>query len=145
MKESIFEASEALQKMEGMKKTKSTSFHHYSWNSEVETTWISLIGWHHKTSIQYWWFYLLMYISIYFNNNKHYLFISSGLQLVLMTAGPSNVYGQRGISATTWVEKLYVSYVSVDLLNSKSSIWRDTWKINILKCTASMKQPEERY
>ena len=24
-------------------------FHQYSWNSEVETTWISLIGWHHKT------------------------------------------------------------------------------------------------
>ena len=46
----MFEASEALQKMEGMKKIKSTSFHQYSWNSEVETTWISLIGWHHKTS-----------------------------------------------------------------------------------------------
>ena len=25
-------------------------FHQYSWNSGVETTWISLIGWHHKTS-----------------------------------------------------------------------------------------------
>ena len=35
--------------MEGTKK-KSMSFHQYSWNSEVETTWISLIGWHHKTS-----------------------------------------------------------------------------------------------
>ena len=46
----MFEASEALQKMEGMKKMKSMSFHQYSWNSEVETTWISLIGWHHKTS-----------------------------------------------------------------------------------------------
>ena len=49
----MFEASEALQKMEGMKKIKSTSFHQYSWNSEVETTWISLIGWHHKTSNKY--------------------------------------------------------------------------------------------
>ena len=49
----MFEASEALQKMEGMKKIKSTSFHQYSWNSEVETTWISLIGWHHKTSSTY--------------------------------------------------------------------------------------------
>ena len=39
--------------MEGTKKIKSTSFHQYSWNSEVETTWISLIGWHHKTSIIY--------------------------------------------------------------------------------------------
>ena len=29
---------------------KSMSFHQYSWNSEVDTTWISLIGWHHKTS-----------------------------------------------------------------------------------------------
>ena len=34
--------------MEETKKIKSTSFH--SWNSEVETTWISLIGWHHKKS-----------------------------------------------------------------------------------------------
>ena len=49
----MFEASEALQKMEGMKKIKSTSFHQYSWNSEVETTWINLIGWHHKTSTLY--------------------------------------------------------------------------------------------
>ena len=32
---------------------KSTAFHQYSWNSEVETTWISLIGWHHTTSIAY--------------------------------------------------------------------------------------------
>ena len=43
--------------MEGMKKIKSTSFHQYSWYSEVETTWISLIGWHHKTStacVLYW-------------------------------------------------------------------------------------------
>ena len=31
-------------------KKKSMSFHQYSWNFEVETTWISLIGWHHKTS-----------------------------------------------------------------------------------------------
>ena len=50
----MFEASEALQKMEGMKKIKSTSFHQYSWNSEVETIWISLIGWHHKTSNIYY-------------------------------------------------------------------------------------------
>ena len=49
----MFEASGALQKMEGMKKIKSTSFHQYSWNSEVETTWISLNGWHHKTSSRY--------------------------------------------------------------------------------------------
>ena len=39
--------------MEGTKKIKSTSFHHYSRNSEVETTWISLIGWPHKTSSMY--------------------------------------------------------------------------------------------
>jgi hypothetical protein len=26
------------------------SFHQYSWTSEVETTWISLIGWPHRTS-----------------------------------------------------------------------------------------------
>ena len=40
-------------KWRGWKKIKSTSFHQYSWNSEVETTWISLIGWHHKTSNTY--------------------------------------------------------------------------------------------
>ena len=39
--------------MEGTKKIKSMSFHQYSWISEVETTWISLIGWHHKTSSIY--------------------------------------------------------------------------------------------
>ena len=39
--------------MEGTKKIKSTSFHQYSWNYEVETTWINLIGWHHKTSSKY--------------------------------------------------------------------------------------------
>ena len=36
--------------MEETKKIKSTSFHQYSWNSEVETKWISLIVWHHNTS-----------------------------------------------------------------------------------------------
>ena len=50
----MFEASEALQKMEGMKKIKSMSFHQYSWNSEEETNWISLIGWHHTTSSMYY-------------------------------------------------------------------------------------------
>ena len=29
------------------------SFHQYSWNSEVKTMWIILIGWHHKTSNNY--------------------------------------------------------------------------------------------
>ena len=38
-------------KPRGQKKIKSTLFHQYSWNSEVETTWISLMGWPHKTSI----------------------------------------------------------------------------------------------
>ena len=49
----MFEASESLQNMEGMKKIKSMSFYQYSWNSEVESTWISLIGWHHKISSAY--------------------------------------------------------------------------------------------
>ena len=40
-------------KPRGQKKIKSTLFHQYSWNSEVETTWISLIGWPHKTSRVY--------------------------------------------------------------------------------------------
>ena len=39
--------------MEGTKKIKSRLFRQYSWNSEVETTWISLIGWPHKTSSTY--------------------------------------------------------------------------------------------
>ena len=52
-KQSKFEAPEAPQKPSGTKKSKSRSFHQYSWNSEVETTWISLIGWHHKTSNKY--------------------------------------------------------------------------------------------
>ena len=47
MKQSIFEASEALQKWEGR------LFHWFSSNSEVEATWTSLIGWPHKTSILY--------------------------------------------------------------------------------------------
>ena len=49
----MFEAFEALHKTLGIKKLKSRSFHQYSWNTEVETTWISLIGWAHKTSSIY--------------------------------------------------------------------------------------------
>ena len=45
MKQSIFEASEALQKWEGMILQETRLF-----NSEVEATWASLIGWTHKTS-----------------------------------------------------------------------------------------------
>ena len=55
-KQSIFEASEALHKVEGTKKVKTKSFHQYSLNFEVEKTWISLIGWPHKTSIKEWEF-----------------------------------------------------------------------------------------
>ena len=39
--------------MEGTKKIKPKWIHQYSWNFEVETTWISLIGWLHKTSTKY--------------------------------------------------------------------------------------------
>ena len=47
----MFEASEALQKTEGQNKIKTKFFHQYSSNSEVETSWISLVGWGpHKTS-----------------------------------------------------------------------------------------------
>ena len=42
-------ASEALQKAAGTKKKILSSFHPYSWNSEVETTWKSLIDWRHRT------------------------------------------------------------------------------------------------
>ena len=37
------------QENRGDKKIETTSFHQYLWNSEVETTWISLICWLHKT------------------------------------------------------------------------------------------------
>ena len=53
MMQSMFKTSEALHKVEGTKKIKTMSFHQYSWNSEVETTWISLIGWSQKTSNKY--------------------------------------------------------------------------------------------
>ena len=56
LKQSMFEASEALHKVDGIK---TTSFHQYSWNSEVETTWIRLIGWPHKTSSKYYVFIVL--------------------------------------------------------------------------------------
>ena len=46
-------ASEAPQKPSGTKKMFSRSFHQYSWNSEVETTWKSLICWQHRTSNGY--------------------------------------------------------------------------------------------
>ena len=46
--------------MEGTKKIKTTLSNQYSWNSEVETTWISLIGWPHKTSIIYLIDYLIL-------------------------------------------------------------------------------------
>ena len=47
----IFRKSETLQKPEGWLWKK--SFHLNQWNSEVETTWISLIGWSLRTSISY--------------------------------------------------------------------------------------------
>ena len=50
MKQSIFKASEALQKWEGMSLKKTRSFQWFLSNSEVEATWASLIGWPHKTS-----------------------------------------------------------------------------------------------
>ena len=49
----MFKASEALHKTKGTNKIQTISFHQYSWNSEVETSWISLIGWPHRTSSKY--------------------------------------------------------------------------------------------
>ena len=58
---------------------KSMSFHQYSWNSEVETNWISLIDWHHKTSTTYPCIIGLMYhneslsiwnLYLYYDYNK---------------------------------------------------------------------------
>ena len=53
MKQSIFETSEAPKQWEGTISKKRRSFHWFSRNSELEATWISLIGWPHKTSIYY--------------------------------------------------------------------------------------------
>ena len=59
--------------MEGRKKVKSMSFHQYSWNSKVETIWISLIGWHHKTSSTYDLLYLHKEFCIFpANKSYHY-------------------------------------------------------------------------
>ena len=71
--------------MEGTKKNKSMSFHQYSWNSELETTWISLIGWHHKTSIIY---YTTVYIEL-----KFFLLKCSRLLLLPTSRCLSLVYG----------------------------------------------------
>ena len=49
-------------KCRGPKKIKSMLFHQYSWNSEVETTWIILIGWPHKTSIRMLWMILTRHL-----------------------------------------------------------------------------------
>ena len=54
MKQSIFEASEAPKQWEGTISKKRRPFHWFSRNSELEATWISLIGWPHKMSITYW-------------------------------------------------------------------------------------------
>ena len=53
MKQSVFEASEALQKWERMILKKTRSFCWFSSNSEVEVTWASLIGWPHTMSNVY--------------------------------------------------------------------------------------------
>ena len=50
MKHSIFEASEALQKWEGLVLKKTKTFHWFSCNSEVEATWTSLNGGPYRTS-----------------------------------------------------------------------------------------------
>ena len=57
LKQWMFEASEALHKVEDTKKK--MSFHQYSWNSEVETSWISLIGWPYYLSFTYYSFYFV--------------------------------------------------------------------------------------
>ena len=80
--------------MEGTKKIKSMSFHQYSGNSEVETTWISLIGWHHKTSTIYQHGYLLeiqilaqFFMQIYSNysvlNSSFFLKLNQSLKFFL--------------------------------------------------------------
>ena len=75
LKQSMFEASEALQKPSGIKKLRSMLFHQYSWNSEVETTWISLICWAHRTSSMYW-IYKVTYLqlsNLFLSTEEHWL------------------------------------------------------------------------
>ena len=50
--------SEAPKQWEGTISKKRRSFHWFSCNSELEVTWISLIGWPHKTSSTYLLSYL---------------------------------------------------------------------------------------
>ena len=50
--------------------------HQYSWNSEVETTWISLIGWPHKTSI-----------ALQYNCYARYTYYGHTLELEQNTSG----------------------------------------------------------
>ena len=47
-------AAETLYKPAGTKKLESRSFHQNSWKNELETTWISLIGWPIRTSFLYY-------------------------------------------------------------------------------------------
>ena len=89
MKQSIFEASEALQKWEEMILKKKSSFHWLLCNSEEVTTWISLIDWPLRTSTVYLIMnssqmnsFIVLWLKLNFNFNEHsYLIISFTLDL----------------------------------------------------------------
>ena len=85
MKQSIFEASEALQKWEGIILKKTRSFCWFSSNSEVEATWISFIGWPHKMSTKYlFWNKSVMHIAHRAWINDLWYYISGSNQHVLV-------------------------------------------------------------
>jgi hypothetical protein len=89
LKQSIFEASEALQKWEEMILKKKSSFHWLLCNSEEVTTWISLIDWPLRTSTVYLIMnssqmnsFIVLWLKLNFNFNEHsYLIISFTLDL----------------------------------------------------------------
>ena len=77
----MFEASEALHNVEGMKKIKTMLFHWYSWNSEVKVFWISLIGWPQKKSSTYVWVLYVRLDVVYYGLPACYLMNSIKIAL----------------------------------------------------------------
>ena len=98
----MFETSQALQKPAGTKKLKSKPFNQYSWSSEVESTWTSLIHWPYRTSSMYvlLWpqgggdFMCLHYISLVPTTNDGLLFKSFEYWIVWNISDANNEIGK---------------------------------------------------
>ena len=98
---------------DGDKKIKSMSFHQYSWNSEVETTWISLIGWYHNTSSTY-------------SPNLDFLFqyqkTNSSMTLQVVQKLDNFYYFLDMLS------KALFSWISINLIQNPLIVsWKSTW------------------